>query len=119
MRKRIGSCTYCRRELAGPRSRSRVAATSDHVMPKCVGGRRRVRCCRQCNGLKGDIHPSVWRWFTETFPAWWRTFETNREVIAACRPQFGQRVCVSVVGRAPRSAFDGLNNSELGWRQAR
>lgn len=63
-------------------------------------------CCRQCNGLKGDIHPSVWRWFTETFPGWWRSFRTNGEVAAACRPQFGQRVCVAVVGRAVRSMFD-------------
>lgn len=110
MAKRIGTCTYCRRELAGPRSGSRVAATADHVMPQSVGGRRKVPCCRQCNNLKGDIHPSVWRWFTEMFPAWWRTFRTNGEVVAACRPQFGSRVQVGTVGRARREEFEGLTN---------
>lgn len=107
MTKRIGTCTYCRRELAGPRSPSRVAATADHVMPRCVGGQRKVRCCRQCNGLKGDIHPSVWRWFTEAFPGWWRTFRTHGEVLKACRVRFGSRVSVAVVGRASREEFEG------------
>lgn len=112
--KRIGPCTYCRRELEGPRSRSRTAVTADHVMPRSVGGQRKVPCCRQCNGLKGDIHPSVWRWFTETFPGWWKTFRTNGEVVTACRPQFGQRVCVAVVGRAPRSMFEREDMGSFG-----
>lgn len=103
--KSVGQCTYCKRQLAKPTSPSRTAMTRDHVMPKCVGGTRRVRCCRQCNGLKGDIHPSVWRWFTETFPGWWKSFETNGEVVTACRAKWGSRVCVTDVGRVRRSCF--------------
>jgi hypothetical protein len=107
-RKRIGCCVYCRRELAGPRSRSRTAVTRDHVMPKCVGGTRKVRCCRQRNGLKGDIHPQVWRWFTEHHPGWWKTFETNSDVVTACAAQFGNMVRVAVTGRARREVFEQM-----------
>lgn len=104
-RKRLGSCTYCRRDLAKPTARSKCALTKDHVMPKAVGGTRKVNCCRQCNQLKGDIHPSAWRWFTVHYPGWWRTYRTNAEVVAICSAKFGKRVCTSIVGRAPRSTF--------------
>lgn len=105
-RKPLGRCVYCKRDLAGPRSRSGTALTRDHVMPRSVGGTRKVRCCRTCNGLKGDIHPSVWRWFTENFPQWWRGFSTNREVVEACSKRWGGRVRAALVGRAPRSDFE-------------
>lgn len=101
-RRNLGSCVYCRRQLTKPRDRGRCAFTKDHVMPRCVGGTRKVRSCRQCNGLKGDIHPSVWRWFTEAHPEWWRTFRTNGEVVAACRVRWGKRVRVGETGRARR-----------------
>lgn len=104
--KPIGICVYCRRELTGPRSRCGTALTKDHVMPASVGGTRRVWCCRQCNSLKGDIHPGVWRWFTEEHPRWWKTFQTNHEVVEACRVRWGNMVRVSVTGRAPRSDFE-------------
>ena len=102
----LGKCCYCRRELSKPGGRSRTALTRDHVMPRCVGGTRKVRCCRQCNGLKGDIHPSVWRWFTVEHPGWWRTFRTNAEVVSVCRRRFGSRVRVATVGRARRCEFE-------------
>lgn len=89
-RKTYGNCTYCHRGLTGPRDRANTAMTKDHVMPKSVGGERKVRCCRLCNNLKGDIHPSVWRWFTDNHPHWWRTFRTNREVVEACRERWGR-----------------------------
>ena len=101
-RKDRGWCTYCRRGLTSPHDRAGTAATMDHVMPKSVGGRRKVPCCKACNQLKGDIHPSVWRWFTERFPGWWRQFRTNREVIEACRPTWGPAIRVTATGRAMR-----------------
>lgn len=105
-RKSFGSCTYCRRQMTSPTDRANTAATKDHVMPKSVGGYRKVRCCRQCNQLKGDIHPSVWRWFTVAYPGWWKTFRTNREVVEACRTHWGVMVRTSVTGRAMRSDFE-------------
>lgn len=111
--KRRGPCTYCKRELEKPTSRSRTAATSDHVMPASVGGQRKVRCCRQCNQLKGDIHPSVWRWFTEHYPAWWKTFQTNSEVVQACAVRWGAMVRACVTGRAPRSDFEEKAHAPL------
>lgn len=112
-RKPLGSCAYCRRELAGPKSRSRCAITRDHVMPKSVGGTRKVRACRQCNQLKGDIHPQVWRWFTEAHPGWWKRFGTNAEVVAACSVRFGSMVRVAVTGRARREVFTDVNCSQM------
>lgn len=109
----LGVCTYCRRDLTKPGGRSKTARTSDHVMPQSVGGRRKVRCCRQCNSLKGDIHPSVWRWFTEQHPGWWRLFRTNGEVVAACRPHWGSMVRTSVTGPAQRSDMEDRLNVPL------
>lgn len=109
----LGCCTYCRRELEKPRSRARTALTRDHVMPQCAGGRRKVRCCRQCNSLKGDIHPSAWRWFTANHPDWWRSFRTNAEVVAACRIRFGGKVRVSEIGALRRDDFAGQQKSTL------
>lgn len=108
----LGHCCYCHRGLQKPTARSNVAFTRDHVMPKCVGGQRKVSCCRQCNQLKGDLHPSVWRWFTEAYPTWWRTFRTAADVRAVCRMRFGEMCSVTVVGRAGRSAFDRFEVGE-------
>lgn len=87
-------------------------------MPKSVGGQRKVPCCRRCNDLKGDIHPSVWRWFTEHYPGWWRTFATNIEVAQVCRQGMGRAVVCSMVGRAPRWDFEGRQDlaTEAGER---
>ena len=116
-RRSLGYCAYCHRDLVKPTSRSTCAFTKDHVMPKCVGGQKKVRCCRQCTQLKGDLHPSVWRWFTEAHPAWWRTFRTAADVRAVCRIRFGEMCSVTVVGRASRAAFDRFDGGEeLGTR---
>lgn len=105
-RKGYGFCTYCLRALSSHSDRASTAATKDHVMPKSVGGTRKVPCCRLCNQLKGDIHPSVWRWFTANYPGWWKTFRTNHEVVDACRPTWGQMVRVCCTGRAMRYDFE-------------
>lgn len=105
-RPNLGHCCYCLRGLEKPTARSSVAFTRDHVMPRCVGGAKKVRCCRQCNQLKGDLHPSVWRWFTENHPRWWKAFRTASDVRAVCRVRFGEMTSAMVVGRVPRSAFE-------------
>lgn len=67
-------CTYCHRVLEHPSSRSRVAATRDHVVPKHRGGTRTVPCCRQCNQLKRNMMPGEWKAFMERHPKWWKLF---------------------------------------------
>jgi hypothetical protein len=106
MGKAFGNCTYCRRELASPRSRFATAFTKDHVMPKAVGGTRKVPCCLHCNRLKGDMHPQVWRWFTTNYPKWWKEFRTNREVVEVCYPVWGAMCRCSATGRAMQSEFE-------------
>ncbi len=106
MSKHYGACTYCHRQLTRCTDRGRTAATKDHVMPKCVGGTRKVPCCRQCNELKGDMHPSVWRWFQTSYPAWWKSFRSHHEVVAACRPHWGAMISVQSTGRAMRYDID-------------
>jgi hypothetical protein len=53
------------------------------VVPASRGGWKKVPCCRKCNGLKADLDPTLWRWFTEMYPGWWKTFNTHKEVRAA------------------------------------
>lgn len=64
-------CTYCRREMESIASRSKLAATKDHVIPKSKGGREKVWCCRQCNSIKGDMDPDQWQVFMDANPRWW------------------------------------------------
>ena len=73
-------CCYCKRTLEAPSARSNLAFTRDHIMPVARGGTRKVPCCRQCNQLKGSLHPASWRVFTDNFPRWWKNFSTNQEV---------------------------------------
>lgn len=72
-----GRCTYCERPMER-RSRSRLAATRDHTWPKSWGGRITVPCCRQCNEIKGNMHPADWEAFMERFPEWWLRPEFRR-----------------------------------------
>lgn len=65
-------CTYCERRLEAVGSRSLVAATKDHVVPKSHGGQRTVWCCRQCNTLKGNMTPVEWSNFMRANPGWWK-----------------------------------------------
>lgn len=66
-------CTYCRRVMEPPSSKSRVAATRDHITPQSNGGTITVPCCRQCNGMKGNMSPQAWARFMARNPEWWRT----------------------------------------------
>lgn len=65
------SCHWCKRLLESKGSRSKLGATKDHVLPKSQGGRATVWACRQCNAIKGDMHPDVWRDFMAANPEWW------------------------------------------------
>lgn len=72
-------CWYCKRGLEASGSRSALAATRDHVVPKRAGGRYRVWCCRACNSLKGDMFPDQWRAWREQNPEWWKLYRAEPE----------------------------------------
>jgi hypothetical protein len=40
-----------------------------------MGGRRTVRCCRQCNQIKGPFHIEAWRGIMARYPEWWKRFQ--------------------------------------------
>ncbi len=44
-------CWYCHGYLY------KNISTKDHFFPKSLGGRLSVRCCSECNSLKGDKTP--------------------------------------------------------------
>lgn len=63
------SCAYCGRNLI-PRSHW-LSPTNDHVVPRFLGGDKKVRSCRACNELKGNMDPAVWREFRTTYPRYY------------------------------------------------
>jgi hypothetical protein len=84
-------CYYCKRMLTAPTDRARTAATRDHIVPKHMGGRRTVPCCRQCNSLKGPLSIDAWRRIMAKYPDWWRRFRDRGELIDAERLDSWQR----------------------------
>lgn len=68
---RGAKCAYCKRILEDSKSKSSLAATRDHVVPKWTGGNYRVWCCRLCNNLKGGLMPGEWRKYMADNPQWW------------------------------------------------
>lgn len=78
--RRILHCYWCKRDLHAPTARTRVAKTRDHVVPRSRGGRKTVPCCRQCNQLKGDWSPEIWREVMRIFPRWWAQFDTRGQL---------------------------------------
>jgi HNH endonuclease len=66
------SCHWCGRDLLSSQSKSGVAATRDHVFPKCKGGRQTVWSCWTCNCLKGEMLPREWVEFRAANPEWWK-----------------------------------------------
>jgi len=79
-------CFYCERVLEATASRSRVAATRDHIHPKSKGGERKVWACRQCNLLKGDMTYEEWLAFMAAHPEWWKRPEFHRGTYGGCEP---------------------------------
>jgi hypothetical protein len=69
-----------------------VAATRDHVVPKKLGGTKRVWACRQCNGLKADMMPDEWTVFMARHPEWWKMPEFKYGM-----PRRVRMVCVTAV----------------------
>lgn len=53
-----------------------LGTTVDHVMPRILGGSNArsnlVRCCYDCNQLKGGMHPKEWAIVMRDIPEWWR-----------------------------------------------
>ena len=56
-------CVYCGVPMMhkGGNHASPRWATKDHIVAKSNGGRRTVRCCRQCNEDKIHLSISEWR----------------------------------------------------------
>src|SRR3546814_1135917 len=71
-------CTYCQRTLEPPESGS-AGYTRDHVVPRAMGGRRTVPCCRACNDLKGHMAPAAWARFRRDNPQWWKLWKGRSE----------------------------------------
>lgn len=78
-------CRYCKRPLLLARLNASNSMTFDHVIPQARGGWKRVPCCRKCNMLKSDLDHDDWFWFIQTFPRWWKTFDTPEQVLAMVR----------------------------------
>ena len=80
-------CVWCRRRLAGPddpqRSRARLQATTDHLIPKLKGGpswiENEVAACSRCNRSRGHHSPATWLEHCERLG-----LTPNREAIARC-----------------------------------
>ena len=80
-------CIWCRRTIVGPgdprRGRSRVGATTDHLIPKLKGGpswiENEVAACARCNRARGHRSPSAWLEDCERLG-----LTPNREAILRC-----------------------------------
>src|SRR3546814_19706203 len=70
-------CTSCRRTLEPPETGS-AGYTRDHVVPRAMGGRRTVPCCRACNDLKGHVAPAAWARFRRDNPQWWKLWKGRK-----------------------------------------
>ena len=63
-------CHWCDRPM--DITAHRLAPTRDHYpVPRSRGGARTVICCRDCNGVKGDMGAAEWAGFRATNPRWW------------------------------------------------
>lgn len=80
-------CVWCRRPLAVPgdpeRSRARLQATTDHLIPKLKGGpswiENEVAACSRCNRSRGHRSPATWLEDCERLG-----LTPNREAITRC-----------------------------------
>lgn len=70
-------CRYCQRLLTDPRKGGSTASSRDHFVPKCMGGRRTVPCCRACNEIKGDMTPRQWSIVMRVRVRWWDLYKTT------------------------------------------
>lgn len=63
-------CPYCGRTM--DRFSERLSPTFDHVVPRALGGRVKIICCQQCNGIKADMLPEQWASYMAANPGWWK-----------------------------------------------
>jgi hypothetical protein len=82
------NCFYCGIELTkpprGPGRKGRYPKgfrfpksmwTSDHVVPRCKGGREKVPSCFECNRAKGELSLEEFRiliGYRLNFESWWQ-----------------------------------------------
>ena len=73
--------------------------TADHFYPKSLGGRLKVRCCKDCNEIKKDLTPEEWIEFIKEqklkFPKFVRKY--NRMIMAT--ETLWERVKWSVINK--------------------
>jgi len=83
------SCAYCERILHSTKSRSRLAATRDHVKPASLGGGHKVWCCWACNQIKKDMTPREWFEYRSKNPNWWESAPAKNSRIGRYIPKRG------------------------------
>lgn len=88
----VAFCCYCKRGLIRSEFGRGNSLTLDHVVPRAAKGRKRVPCCRDCNGLKGSLSAPDWFWFIKHHKRWWKTFRTSAEVAEVIRRERVRRV---------------------------
>lgn len=69
-------CPYCGRVM--DRFSVRLCPTWDHVVPQALGGRAKIVCCCECNGIKADMLPAQWASFMAANPEWWKLSRAER-----------------------------------------
>lgn len=94
-----GTCHYCYRRLAHPKSGLRWSATKDHIHPRCLGGTVTVPCCLHCNHLKADMTADKWWWVMNTFPNWWRDFRSRRDLLRSIEAHRAEKIRASAERR--------------------
>lgn len=82
------ACTYCRRPMDRPGSKTLLERTADHIMPAWLRRKRMdlsfdeayqtVPCCWHCNQLKGQKSAEQWESFMAANPRWWEKPEFQR-----------------------------------------
>lgn len=88
MGKKHGLCPWCSRMMVKSTPNrlgqlSRMHPTWDHYpIPKSLNGWQVVKCCLQCNHIKGNMLAEEWAEFRVRYPGYWRNFDQD------CAPWF-------------------------------
>lgn len=84
-------CPYCERQM--DIFHDKLMPTRDHIVPKIMGGREKLICCRFCNQTKGHMMPDEWDAFRAAFARYWTyTPRQRRAALKAHRGQYAPGV---------------------------
>lgn len=83
-----GKCKYCDRDMTAP-GHGNLSLTWDHKNPLAglSNQTKRVRCCWQCNQLKGDFTYGQWHRIMQVYPKWWKVFRHRGELLDVLRQE--------------------------------